>query len=160
MRIAASLVLVGTIFAACTSAGRQMSPRDDPLLAMLRGDRQTMARIGGLLAASGFSRLGERGAFIVNTDQGFAWIPWSDGGDFHHVAFRGKVPSRCLAVIHTHPISIPDPSPGDRHEAKRLGLPIVAVTPRSLAVVWPDGDQASLPIMIDEWHLTFAERRK
>ena len=86
-----------------------------------------------LLADGGYGRLGrERAAFLIREDDGTLTLePWPGGG-FRHATFRGAVPPRTIAILHTHPANAPQPSAHDVAEAKRLGIAIVVITPESV----------------------------
>lgn len=99
-----------------------------------------------LLAEGGYGRFDrERAAFLIRERDGSLTLaPWPDGG-FRHASFRGEVPARTIAILHTHPAKLPQPSAQDRAEAKRLGIPIVVITPRSVIVADPNA--ARTPIL-------------
>lgn len=100
---------------------------------------------GDLLAEGGYGRLSrERAAFLIReTDGGFTLAPWPHGG-FRHATFRGDVPAGAVAVLHTHPLREPQPSQRDKAEARRLGLPIVVITPDAVIAATPDGTELTL----------------
>ena len=95
-----------------------------------------------LLARGGYGRLPvEYGGFLVRgSDDALTFIPWPRGG-FQRAGFQGVIPAGALAIVHTHPRELPDPSAHDAKEARRLGLPVVVVTPRAVTVAWPDGER-------------------
>lgn len=83
-----------------------------------------------LLAEGGYGHLQtERAAFLIRERDGTLTLqPWPNGGH-RHATFRGAIPLRTIAILHTHPKREPDPSARDRAEAKRLGIPVVVITP-------------------------------
>jgi proteasome lid subunit RPN8/RPN11 len=93
-----------------------------------------------LLAESGYGqREYERAAFLIReTDGTLTLEPWPHRG-FRHVTFRGKVPARTIAILHTHPAGEPQPSVRDRAEAKRLGIAVVAITPSGAVAAMANG---------------------
>jgi hypothetical protein len=93
-----------------------------------------------LLAAGGYGRLPrERAAFLIRESGGTLTLqPWPDGA-FRHATFRGVVPPRTIAVLHTHPRGESQPSSRDRGEARRLGLPVVVITPEGVVAAFPEG---------------------
>ncbi|HET8775364.1 MAG TPA: Mov34/MPN/PAD-1 family protein [Thermoanaerobaculia bacterium] len=93
-----------------------------------------------LLAESGYGqREYERAAFLIRESDGTLTLePWPHHG-FRHATFRGKVPARTIAILHTHPAGQSHPSPRDRAEAKRLGIPVVVITPKSVTAAIADG---------------------
>ena len=86
-----------------------------------------------LLAEGGYGRFDrERAAFLIREDDGTLTLePWPNGG-FRHATFRGTIPARTIAILHTHPASAPQPSARDHAEARRLGVPVVVITPASV----------------------------
>jgi hypothetical protein len=86
-----------------------------------------------LLAEGGYGHFErERAAFLIREDDGTLTLqPWPDGG-FRHASFRGAIPSRAIAILHTHPADSPQPSARDRAEAQRLGIAVVVITPRGV----------------------------
>lgn len=96
-----------------------------------------------LLLESGYGRFGrERAAFLIEERGGTLTLePWPHG-EVSHATFRGSVPDRTIAIVHTHPPHSPEPSARDRAEAERLGIPVVVITPQSV-IVYEPGDRAS-----------------
>ena len=81
----------------------------------------------------------ERAAFLVRAADGrLTSVVWQ-AGDHAEASYTGRIPSRCIAVIHTHPVGSPLPSKHDVIEAQRIGLPIVVITPQSVTVATPQG---------------------
>ena len=97
---------------------------------------------GQLLAESGYGRWPrERAAFLIQERDGSLTLePWPHGG-FRHATFRGAIPPRTIAILHTHPADEPEPSARDRAEARRLGLPVVVITPRSVIAAEPTAER-------------------
>jgi hypothetical protein len=91
-----------------------------------------------LLAQGGYGRFQrEHAAFLIRERDGSLTLePWTHSG-FRHASFRGVIPARTIAILHTHPEGDPDPSSGDRAEARRLGLPVVVITPGSVIAADP-----------------------
>jgi hypothetical protein len=93
-----------------------------------------------LVARSGFGRMDvEVAAFLVRSDGELSLVPWAATRRFREQQFHGVIPSGTIAIVHTHPLALPDPSPGDRRESERLGMPIVVLTPRSIVIARPSG---------------------
>ena len=91
-----------------------------------------------------FDRL-ERAAFIVDDGEGqLRCIAWPATQEHERATFNGYVPPGTLAIIHTHPVTVPWPSLQDQAESRRLGIPIYALTPRSITKATP-GEQ---PVMV------------
>ncbi|MGZ5446290.1 MAG: Mov34/MPN/PAD-1 family protein [Thermoanaerobaculia bacterium] len=93
-----------------------------------------------LLAEGGYGRFErERAAFLIREADGTLTLePWMHG-DFRHASFRGAIPSRTIAILHTHPANLPRPSARDRAEARRLGIAVVVITPSGAIAAMADG---------------------
>jgi proteasome lid subunit RPN8/RPN11 len=91
-----------------------------------------------LLAESGYGqREYERAAFLIRERDGTLTLePWPHRG-YRHATFRGAIPPRTIAILHTHPAGEPQPSVRDRAEAKRLGIPVVVITPEGVIAADP-----------------------
>jgi hypothetical protein len=88
-----------------------------------------------LLRKSGYGRLGEeRAGFLVYEDGSFRLVMWPPTHKFHSEEWQGPIPAGTVAVVHTHPPNLPDPSAQDRDEAQRIGAPIIVLTPRSIVI--------------------------
>ena len=92
----------------------------------------------------------ERAAFIVaGDDDQYRCVAWKTDRTLRRQTFYGAMPHRTVAIVHTHPRSIPYPSIGDRQTAVRLSTPIFVLTPRNIAMVTPDGEKVW--IIRDRW---------
>jgi hypothetical protein len=86
---------------------------------------------------------GEMAAFLVREQDGrLRCLLWPRLGRRRSEAFTGLLPLGVIAVVHTHPGVMPEPSRNDRTEAKRLGLPIYVLTRRTVFVADPDTGQS------------------
>jgi len=98
-------------------------------LDVARADVQTcMQRVlkdGGY----GFLRI-EAAAFLIEKDDAYECRMWSRSVSFHSQEWRGAIPEGAVAIIHSHPKDLPDPSSNDQRLAKRLRMPVFVVTPR------------------------------
>ncbi|HEX8409637.1 MAG TPA: Mov34/MPN/PAD-1 family protein [Thermoanaerobaculia bacterium] len=96
-----------------------------------------------LLAESGYGRLPhERAAFLISEADGtLTTQPWEVTG-IRHASYRGAIPQRAIAIMHTHPRGEPHPSSRDRAEARRLGIPVIVVTTEGVIAAMPDGREA------------------
>src|SRR5688572_16569430 len=81
----------------------------------------------------------ERAAFLIHDDDGVAMIYWPTTMQRHAATYRGVVPPNVLAIVHTHPTYLWDPSAHDLAEARRLGIPIYVLTRSSVTRGNPDG---------------------
>jgi Prokaryotic homologs of the JAB domain len=98
-----------------------------------------------LLARSGYGNLPfERAAFLIREADGtLTTQPWPDAS-FRHATFRGAIPQRTIAIVHTHPKGEPRPSWRDRQEAKRLGIAVIVVTSDGAIAAHADGTEVTL----------------
>lgn len=86
-----------------------------------------------VLKAGGYGHLQlESAAFLIARDDGFECRPWPRDVYFHAQTWRGRMPEHVVAIVHSHPAAIPEPSWGDALLAKRLGIPVLVVTPRGI----------------------------
>jgi hypothetical protein len=86
----------------------------------------------------------EYAAFLVRrADGGLGVVDWQEG-NYAETKYKGTIPLRCIAVIHTHPLVAPQPSKHDQAEALRIGIPIVVITHDSVTVATPQGTIAQL----------------
>jgi hypothetical protein len=94
--------------------------------------------------AGSFDRL-ERAAFIVDTGDGeLQCVAWPATQQHERATYRGGMPRGAIAIIHTHPMTVPWPSTQDEAESLRLGIPIYVLTPRSITKVTP----GQAPVMV------------
>lgn len=71
----------------------------------------------------------EAAAFVVRKRDGsYGCLLWPSNGEFRAAHYPSPPPSGAVAIVHTHPLSLPFPSPQDRQTAKHLGIPIYALT--------------------------------
>ncbi|HEV8659295.1 MAG TPA: Mov34/MPN/PAD-1 family protein [Thermoanaerobaculia bacterium] len=89
----------------------------------------------------------ERAAFLHLSDDGaFRCDVWPADFQFHRAQWWGATPDGTAALIHSHPRTLPEPSEQDVREAQRLGVPVIVVTPESIAMVMPrDGQIVRVP---------------
>ncbi|HSB63387.1 MAG TPA: hypothetical protein VLJ18_04440 [Thermoanaerobaculia bacterium] len=94
----------------------------------------------------GFARF-ERAAWLLQEPDGpVRFLPWPFLGSYGKAAWPGRMPEGAIAVVHTHPNdSDPRPSTGDAALARRLGLPVLTLSRRSLWVAWPDERTSEIP---------------
>jgi len=112
-----------------------------------------------LLAESGYGRLPhERAAFLIQEPGGtLTTQPWEVSG-IRHASYRGAIPQRAIAIVHTHPRGEPHPSSRDRAEARRLGIPVIVVTSEGVIAAMPDGLLQFIPSEARDLRCTHAER--
>src|SRR5688572_8963412 len=101
---------------------------------------EAVAHYAELLAEGGYGRLPvERAGFLIRERDGtLTFAPWGRG-DYRRATFEGSIPRGTIAIVHTHPRALPRPSARDLDEAKRLGIPLLVVTPGAITAARPDG---------------------
>ena len=101
---------------------------------------EAVAHYADLLAAGGYGRLPvEQAGFLIRERDGtLTFAPWQRG-EFQRARFDGSIPRGTIAVVHTHPRRLPRPSRGDLDQARRLGIPLLVVTPDAVIAARPDG---------------------
>jgi hypothetical protein len=105
-----------------------------------------------LAKASLADRSREHGAFVVRAPNGTLYfVMWPPGDTRHLLKWYGAFPEGTVAILHTHPGGMPEPSKLDRRTARRTGLPVYVITPGRItrttggettivAVRWFDGE--------------------
>jgi hypothetical protein len=79
---------------------------------------------------------GEWAAFIVRSADGsYDFISWPNTGERYAATWHGPIPSGTLAIAHTHPVTMPQPSRNDVKIAMRLNLPFVIISRTHVFVV-------------------------
>ena len=85
-------------------------------------------------------RKSESAAFLVRVnDGGHRCVTWPFRGDVQMQRFDGAAPDGTIAIIHTHPESLPEPSSADRRLAMAIGVPVFVVTRRAILSARADG---------------------
>lgn len=104
-----------------------------------------------LLKRSGYGQWAqEHAAFIIRDPQGnHQLLHWQYQREFQRATYRGSVPPNAVAIIHTHPNALPNPSSGDRRLAHRTGLPVYVVTRREITRT---GDHAVEVLWWGDWN--------
>ena len=94
-----------------------------------------------IVKMAGYGRLPyERAAFLVLRDDGtFDCSVWPASFTVRKEQWTGAIPNGTAAIIHTHPLSLPDPSSHDFNEAARIGVPVIVAMPDQVAMAMPRG---------------------
>ncbi len=80
----------------------------------------------------------EGAAFVVDRGDGeLACLVWPHTHQYHQETFNGAMPPGTVAIIHTHPMRVPMPSPQDIRESRRVGIPIYVLTPTRVTKAVP-----------------------
>jgi hypothetical protein len=116
------------------------------LLSAALSSPQALVWYDRLLAEGGYGRFDrERAAFLIEERDGTLTLePWPVSAH-RHASFRGAIPARAIAIVHTHPRRFPEPSAHDRAEAQRLGIAIIVVTPRGVIAAEPSAERTRVP---------------
>jgi hypothetical protein len=98
----------------------------------------------------------ENAAFIVREKDGtHQCVFWPNTAEYRQSHYQGPPPAGVVAIVHTHPYSLPVVSSGDRATAMRLGIPVYAITARSIYEA--DALGRVVKVTDDEW--TAARKR-
>jgi proteasome lid subunit RPN8/RPN11 len=134
-----------------------------PILAIPIGDdfvRHPAIRgfFADVLAQGGYGNWKtERAAFVVREENGdYRCFSWPAGGTVHRQEFKGTIPDRTVAIVHTHPKELPLASRDDVRTAQRLHVPIFVLTPRNIDLITPRGE--SVAVVSDQ--MWSGERRR
>jgi Prokaryotic homologs of the JAB domain len=92
----------------------------------------------------------EHAAFLVVDERGELQLsrwPWQ--AESMRASYRGEVPRGAVAVVHTHPNELPNPSGGDIALARKLGIGVYVITRTSITVT--DGSRTTR-IAYGDWN--------
>jgi len=86
-----------------------------------------------LLDKATAERFHEQGAFVVRTPEGLPYfVTWPAGEDKDHLRWEGRFPEGAIAIVHTHPPWMREPSKLDVRAARRTKLPVYVITPSGI----------------------------
>ncbi|HEY4641093.1 MAG TPA: Mov34/MPN/PAD-1 family protein [Thermoanaerobaculia bacterium] len=109
---------------------------------------QVQVLMRGLLrdARSGFEHR-EEAAFIVRAKSGnYYSIEWPSTGELDSARWEGAFPEGTVAIAHTHPTHLPNPSTIDATVARNVHVPVYVVT--HSRITRTDGAGA---VVVAEW---------
>ena len=87
----------------------------------------------------------ERAAFLTRDCKGgIERVMWPATMQRRAETYRGPLPPNVIAIAHTHPDGLPQPSRQDIAESKRVGLPIYVVSRTAIARVDPSGETTEI----------------
>jgi hypothetical protein len=127
----------------------------------LLSDRRVLEIFKDVLRRGSFGlRDEESAAFVIRRKDGsYGCLLWPATAEFRKARYRMPLPRGAVAIVHTHPVSIPWPSSQDRRTAQVLRIPVYALTfanvykadidGQSIAVVHRDrwsGPDATMPV--------------
>lgn len=120
-------------------------------LGMDRDRDRMMVLAWDLLASASYGRdPKEHAAFIVVDERGELQLSrWPWGAESMRATYRGEVPRAAVAVVHTHPNELPNPSRGDVALARKLGITVYVITRTS--VTGTDGSRTT-QIAYGDWN--------
>lgn len=97
-------------------------------------DARTIALSWDLLRSAQYGRaVKEHSAFLVSDANGqLHLVRWPEEGTLMSATYRGRIPAGTVAILHTHPNDLPNPSPGDEALARKLKMPVYVLTRRSI----------------------------
>lgn len=107
---------------------------------------EAVAHYAWLFVDAGYGHLPrERAGFLIREKDGtLTFAPWSVS-DFAGASYRGGVPARTIALVHTHPdFASPWPSARDASVARRLAMPVIVVSKDAVTVATSDGTTREL----------------
>lgn len=117
----------------------------------LATDPRTMTLSWELLEKARYGRdTKEHAAFLMRDAGGelrLAEWPW--GAESTRATYHGEVPAGTVAIVHTHPGHLPNPSPGDAALSRRLSLPVYVLTRGS--VTRTDGARMET-VAVGDWN--------
>lgn len=119
-------------------------------LALLEGSLQGPAYKLWASADFGYTPR-ECAAWVVPDESlGVRWVSWPNGRRFRTAQWTGPVPKGAVAIVHTHPgVVDPKPSEQDIETARRLGMPVYAVSRSGIWKAVPDG--TVVPVNDSRW---------
>jgi hypothetical protein len=85
-------------------------------------------------------REAERAGFVTRDTNGeISFVAWPATAERRSASFNGIPPPNTIAIAHTHPDGMPDPSRHDIEESMRIRLPIYVVARTAISRVNVDG---------------------
>jgi hypothetical protein len=76
----------------------------------------------------GFSESEAAAFVVVRRDGSIDFVRWPSSEQHHRAVWRGAFPTGTIAIVHTHPNWIPEPSAIDARTARRKGVPVYVLT--------------------------------
>jgi proteasome lid subunit RPN8/RPN11 len=100
-----------------------------------------------LLKKAASERHHEQGAFVVRTPDGMLYfVAWPPSAESDILRWHGRFPDGTVAIVHTHPPSLPEASKLDMRAARNARIPIYVITPATIAKTTGDASQ-----VVFEW---------
>ncbi|PYQ27770.1 MAG: hypothetical protein DMF57_18125 [Acidobacteria bacterium] len=129
----------------CATFPAPIPPPTNPTFRALAEDPVVHDCFANILLRGLARQEAESAAWVVLKVDHYECIVWNSTGYRAEVTFHGEMPFGVVAVVHSHPPSLPKASQKDLETARQLNVPIFAVTP--LAVWVADPDAGILPVV-------------
>jgi JAB domain-containing protein similar to deubiquitination enzymes len=113
-----------------------------PVTDELAMDPVVHARFVELLRQGGYGWFKtERAAFIIREANGdYRFVAWPFTHKDLEAYYRGTIPDGLVAIVHTHPNTAKQPSPGDCETARRLAISVFVLTANNIYVATSCGE--------------------
>jgi hypothetical protein len=136
-----------TLIVLVTLLGSMNAPAADATL-----DTQTIALSWELLRTAGYGHSArEHSAFLVARANGdLQLVRWAGEATSMSATYRGAIPAGTVAIVHTHPKSLPNPSYGDVALARKLNLPVYVLTRTSITRT--SGGKTTELVAVGDWN--------
>jgi hypothetical protein len=102
----------------------------------------------------------ERAAWIIRDPDGrYRWMEWDYSEEYRASTWKGKIPNRVIAQIHTHPqLADPEPSKQDCYIARKIKVPVYTV---SALGIWSVSASGKITKEAEEkWYRRIEEKRQ
>ena len=94
----------------------------------------------------------EQAAFLVRDTRGdVQCLLWPQMNELAKDSFRGEIPPRTIALVHSHPSLDRNLSEHDMAVARELHLPMIVVTRMNIAYFDPDAGQTTFVVDNHSW---------
>ena len=97
-------------------------------------DARIIALSWDLLRSARYGQsINEHSAFLVRDANGdLQLVRWLGKATSMSATYRGPIPYGTVAIVHTHPKALPNPSDGDAALARKLNMPVYVLTRHSI----------------------------
>lgn len=114
-------------------------------------DARTIALSWELLrdARYGSAKIEHSAFLVVDASGELGLVKWNGEATRMSATHRGRIPAGAVAILHTHPNDLPNPSSADHALARKLKMPVYVLTRRSITRT--DGERMEL-IALGDWN--------
>ena len=121
----------------------------ESIVADTRTDPRTKTLSWELLKTANYGQSSkEHAAFLVLDGDGeMQLVQWPWEAESLRASYKGAIPAGTVAIAHTHPNGLPNPSPGDKALALKLALPLYVLTRSSITMT--EGGRTELVVRGD-----------